>query len=649
MFHSICRGDATNFWEHKSPFLPLYMEQYLISILGSSVHKNHLKQIHTLVLRKYPGVTPIFVRRLLDLSIVYYARLVFDQIPQPDEFLCSSIISSYSKLSLNKEAVEMFCSIHRDRTRTPSYAFPPVLRSCASLLAIKEGKQIHSLVMKYGFISNVFVQTALIDMYAKTSDLHSAKQVFDEIVVRDPVAFNCLISGYSKSGEVFAARNLFDEMTERTVVSWNSMISCYARNGYLHEALRIFERMQAEKFLPNEMTLVTILSICAKLGDLEMGLRVKKLIDQNKLCINMIVSTAILEMYVKCGAVDEARLEFDRMVERDVIAWSAMITGYAQNGRPNEALELFDLMRSENVQPNDVTLVSALSSCAQLGSVEAGERIGNLIESEGLILNVYVCSALIDMYAKCGNIRKAQQVFDRVTHRDIVSWNSIIGGLAVNGFAEDAITLYNKMKETEVKPNDITFVSLLTACTHAGLVELGLGIFKSMRSDHNIIPKVEHCACIVDLFCRSGRLQEAYEFICQMEVEPNAVIWGSLLSASRASSRVELAEQAVEKLLVLEPENSSNYVLLSNIYANVGRWQEALEVRKRMIGNRVQKTAAYSWIEVDNRMHKFLVGDTSHPGSDEIYCVIDGLGMQLNLASHVPNSELELLNLDISV
>ncbi|KAJ4964490.1 hypothetical protein NE237_024429 [Protea cynaroides] len=188
------------------------------------------------------------------------------------------------------------------------------------------------------------------------------------------------------------------------------------------------------------------------------------------------------------------------------------------------------------------------------------------------------------------------------------------------------------MKEAEVKPNDITFVSLLTACTHAGLVELGLGFFKSMRSDHNIIPKVEHCACIVDLFCRSGRLQEAYEFICQMEVEPNVVIW-------------ELAERTVEKLLILEPENSSNYVLLSNIYACVGRWQEALEMRKMMTGNRVQKTAAYSWIEMDNRMNKFLVGDTSHPRSEEIYSIIDGLGMQLNLDRYVPNSELELLNL----
>ncbi|KAJ4966015.1 hypothetical protein NE237_017864 [Protea cynaroides] len=323
-----------------------------------------------------------------------------------------------------------------------------------------------------------------------------------------------------------------------------------------------------------------------------------------------------------------------------------LITGYAQNGRPNEALELFDLMRSENIQPNDFTLVSALSSCAQLGSVEAGERIGSYIESEGLTLNVYVYSALVDMYAKCGNIRKARQVFNQVTHRDVVSWSSMIGGLAVNGLAEDAIDLYNKMREAEVKPNDITFVNLLTACTHAGFVELGLGFFKSMRSDHNIIPKVEHCACIVDLFCRSGRLQEAYEFICQMEVEPNVVIWGALLSASRTFSCVELAERAVEKLLILEPENSSNYVLLSNIYASVGRWQEALEMRKMMTGNRVQKTAAYSWIEMDNRMHKFLVGDTSHPRSEEIYSVIDGLGMQLNLDSYVPNSELELLNLD---
>ncbi|XP_010245702.1 PREDICTED: pentatricopeptide repeat-containing protein At1g08070, chloroplastic-like [Nelumbo nucifera] len=616
------------------------MEQNLISLLQSSVRLKELKQIHALIFKKYISFTPFFIKRLLHLSIVDYARLVFNQVPQPDQYLYCSFISAYSKLSLYAEAKKMFFLMHHDLARISCFAFSPALSSCASLMATSEGKQIHSLVINYGFGSNVFIQTTLIDFYAKTGDLGSAKQVFDEISVKDPASYNCLISGYSKSGEVLVARNLFDKMTERTIVSWNSMISCYAHNGHYTQALEIFERMQAVKCQPSEITLVTILSICAKLGDLEMGLRVRKLIENNKLCRNMIVSTALLEMYVKCGAVNDARREFDQMAQRDIVAWSAMIAGYAQNGRSNEALELFELMKSENVKPNDVTLVSVLSACAQLGSVEHGERIGKYIESRGFASNVYVGSALLDMYAKCGNIRKALQVFDQMTHKDIVSWNSMIGGLAANGLAEDAISLYMKMKEAEVKPNDITFTGLLTACTHAGLVELGLEFFKSMKSDHNIIPKVEHCACIVDLFCRSGRLEEAYKFICNMEMEPNVVIWGTLLSASRTYLNVELAERSVEKLLILEPENSGNYVLLSNIYASVGRWQEALKVRKLMKDRRIQKIAAYSWIEIEDKLHKFLVGDTSHPRFTEIYSVVDGLRLQMNWAGYTPNSDL---------
>ncbi|KAA8540940.1 hypothetical protein F0562_024922 [Nyssa sinensis] len=467
------------------------MERYLISLLHRPLHINQFKQVHALIIAKYLTLTPIFVKGLLSLSFVDYGRKVFDQIPQPDQTLYNSIISAYSRLSQNKKVIEGFFLMHSKDTGINCYTIPPVLKACTSLLAIDLGKQIHSLSINYGFHSNVFVQTGLIDFYAKIGDLESGKQIFDEILVKDPICYNCLISGLSRSGDVLTARKIFDEMTERTIVSWNSILNCYAHNGEYLEGFKIFERMQAEKFHPNEFTVVTVLSICAKLGNLEMGLRIKKFIDDNNLCFNMIVSTALLEMYVKCGAVDNARREFDRMPERDVVAWSAMIAGYAQNGRSNEALELFECMKSEKIKPNDVTLVSVLSACAQLGSVEAGEQIGSYVESHGLDSNVYLASALL-----------------------------------------------------------------------------------------------------------------------------------------------ELAELSVNKLLELEPENSGNYVLLSNIYASVGRWQEASKVRSFMIKKGLQKTAAYSWIELEDKVHKFLVGDTSHPRSEDVYSIVDGLAMHSNWATY---------------
>ncbi|KAF6140800.1 hypothetical protein GIB67_042213 [Kingdonia uniflora] len=551
------------------------------------------------------------------------------------------MISTYSKLGLHKESLETFFLMHWRGTQIDCFTFSPVLKSCTLGFMVNEGKQVHCVVMSNGYDSNAHVQTGLMNFYAKMGDLDSAKRVFNGIEVKNVVSYNCLISAYSKSAEVLLARELFDEMEERNVVSWNSMITCYSHNDNSREGLRVFERMMTEKCPPNEMTLVTVLSICAKLGDLEMGLKVKRLIDDDGLCKNMIVSTAILEMYVKCGAVDDARLEFDQMARRDVVAWSAMIAGYAQNGRTNDALELFERMKNEGFKPNDITLVSVLSACAQLGSIEAGERIGKYVESRGLSPTVHVGSALLNMYAKCGNVGKARQLFDYMNYTDIVVWNTMIGGLAYSGFANDAINLFMKMKDASVKPNDVTFVGVLTACTHAGLVELGYSLFDSMKMDHGIIPKAEHCACIVDLLCKRGRLEEAYKFICKMEMEPNAVIWGTLLSACRIRLNVELAEQAVEKLLVLEPENSGNYVLLCNIYASTGKWNEASKMRSLMKDNRVKKTAGYSWIEMNDVVHKFLVGDTSHPRFDEICNIVDELGQQSQLAGYDQDPHLE--------
>ncbi|KAL5703761.1 hypothetical protein ACHQM5_022275 [Ranunculus cassubicifolius] len=609
------------------------MEQKLIELLQSPLNLNQFKQIHNLITKSFPTLTPLLLKQLLNPPIIHYARKLFDQIPQPDSYLYNSMIYTYSKLNMHHKSLQMFILMHQSNVEITSFAFPPVLKSCSALLVFKEGIQIHGFVVKFGFESNGYIQSGLIDFYAKTGNLENAKEVFDGILVKDPVSYNCLISGYSKSGEVLKARGLFDEMTEKTIVTWNSLINCYLHNGDLHEGLRVFERMQVEKCQPNEFTFATVLSICAKLGDLEKGLSVKKLIEKSSLCKdNMIVSTAILEMFVKCGAVDEARKEFDQMVRRDVVAWSAMIAGYAQNGKSDEALELFGDMIKVNMKPNDVTLVSVLSACGKLGSVEIGKRVCSYIESQGLASNVYVASALIDMYAKWGNVAKARQLFDRMPHRDIVSWNSMIGGLAINGFAKEAIELFMKMKDAKVNPNDITFVGLLNACAHAGFIEQGYSFFESMRNDHDIVPKVEHCSCIVDLYCKSGMINKAYNFITKMEIEPNVVIWGTLLNACRIHLNVELAELAVKKLLELEPENSGNYIQLSNIYSSVGRWKDALKMRNLMKGKGLQKASAYSWIELDDRVHKFLVGDTSHPMSDEIYDVVDGLGMQLLLA-----------------
>jgi pentatricopeptide repeat protein len=574
---------------------------------------------------------------LSDASTSRAARHLFDAVPHPTAALCSAFLSGLSKLSLHRELIEATYSLHCRGAGVPPGCVPLILKSCALSAALCQGRQVHCHALVHGMLRDVFVQTALVDLYAKNGDMVSSVRVFEEMPVKDPIPMNCLITGYSKSGDVENARRLFDGMSRRTSASWNSMIACYAHGGEFHEALNLFYRMLSEGASPNAITITTVFSICAKTGDIDTGRRVRALIGEHDLQ-NMIVHTALMEMYVKCRAIDEARQEFDRMPQKDVVAWSTMIAGYAQNGRPHESLELFERMKATKCKPNEVTLVGVLSACAQMGSDELGKQIGNYVESQRFPLTRYLGSALIDMYIKCGHVGRAHSVFTRMEQKVVIAWNSMIRGLALNGFADDAITLYEKMASDGVQPNEITFVALLTAYTHAGLVDKGLGFFEEMKKKHHVSAQVEHCACMVDLLCKSGRLWEAYKFICDMEVEPNAVIWSTLLSACRTHANVELAKLAAGKLLALEPDNSSIYVLLSNIYADAGLWADVREIRDLMRSKNVQKLSAYSWIELDGEVHKFLVQDTYHPRSAEIYSVVDGLGLQLDRTN--PDPEL---------
>jgi pentatricopeptide repeat protein len=577
---------------------------------------------------------------LSDPSTSRAARHLFDVVTRPTAALCGALITSLSKLSLHRELLKSVLSLHRRGACVPPGCVPLLVKACALSAASSQGRQAHCHALGRGLLGDVFVQTALVDFYAKNGDMSAAVRVFEEMPVKDPIPMNCLITGYSKSGDVEDARRLFDGMPKRTSASWNSMIACYAHCREFQEALTLFDRMLRDGAKPNAITITTVFSICAKTGDLSTGKRARALITEADL-ENMIVRTALVEMYAKCRAIDEARQEFDQMQQRDVVAWSTLIAGYAQNGRPHESLDLFERMKAANCKPNEVTLVGVLSACAQLGSDEFGEQIGNYVESQGLPLTSYLGSALIDMYTKCGHVSRAYNVFNGMEQKVVIAWNSMIRGLALNGFAEDAVGLYEKMVAGGVQPNEITFVALLTACTHAGLVDQGMAFFEDMKMKHRVSPQVEHCACIADLLCKSGRLWESYKFICDMEVEPNAVIWSTLLSACRAHANVELAKFAAGKLLALEPENSSIYVLLSNIYADAGLWSDVREIRDMMRSKNVQKLSAYSWIELDGEVHRFLVQDSYHPRSAEIYEVVDGLGSQLDRFGSDPELVLE--------
>nr|CAD1830293.1 unnamed protein product [Ananas comosus var. bracteatus] len=388
------------------------------------------------------------------------------------------------------------------------------------------------------------------------------------------------------------------------------------------------------------------------------------------------VATALIDLYAKSGLLGPARRLFDETPRRDVAVWNSMIAGYARGGDLARAGELFDAMPERNVvswtslvsgyarsgrceeavrvflrmweeggeaRPNEVTLASVLPACASLGAMGLGERIERYARENGLVGNVFVSNALVEMYAKCGSIERARRVFDEMgERRNLCSWNSMIMGLAVHGRCKQALELFHEMLAVGIAPDDITFVGVLLACTHGGLVDQGKHFFYSMETEFSLTPKIEHYGCVVDLLGRAGLLKEAYTLIKSMPMEPDSVIWGALLGACSFHGEVEIAEIAASFLFKLEPWNTGNQVILSNIYASTGKWSSVAKVWKLMKDKQHKKSAGYSFIELEGSIHKFLVEDMSHPRFEEIYEALDEITMTMKLLGYVPNLDLQM-------
>jgi pentatricopeptide repeat protein len=354
----------------------------------------------------------------------------------------------------------------------------------------------------------------------------------------------------------------------------------------------------------------------------------------------------VIAGYAQNGSIEDASQLFGRMPEKDVISWNTMIAAYAQIGHGEEAMKLFCQMQRVGVRPIQTTFTSLLSASASLASIEQGKQHHTYIFKIGFSSEVFVGNALIAMYAKCGHIDDARQVLDEMPERDVVSWNSLITGFALHGRGKEALQLFEQMQLLDIKPNNTTFIGILSACSHAGLVDEGWQYFYSMNRDNCITPTAGHYACMVDLLARAGCLKEAEEFIDEMPFKLDAVAWGSLLGACRVHVNTEVAKRAAEHLFELEPENAGTYVLLSNIYAAAGRWNDAAKIRILMKDRGVKKKPGCSWIKVKNKVHTFVVGDRLHPQTDAIYATLERLAGKMQEEGYVPNTNVVLHSVD---
>ncbi|KAK1373476.1 Pentatricopeptide repeat-containing protein [Heracleum sosnowskyi] len=467
------------------------------------------------------------------------------------------------------------------------------------------------------------------------------------------------------------AHNVFDRVSHRNSFIWTALIRGYCVQGPVNEAVRLYSLMRMEGIGPVSFTFSALLKACSVCEDVGLGMQIHgQIVSVGGFGCDLFVANTMIDMYVKCGFLECGRRVFDEMVVRDVIswtslivayvksgdlssaaelfdglpvkdmvAWTAMVNGYAQNARPREALNLFKRMQDGDVETDEVTLVGVISACAQLGAAKYASWVRKVAEESGYrpTSNVVVGSAFVDMYAKCGNVEEAYRIFERMSVRNVYSYSSMIVGFAMHGHASEAINLFEEMVKTEIKPNRVTFVGVLTACSHAGLAEQGERYFATMQSCYGVVPDADHYACMVDLRGRSGRLEGALQLIKSMPVKPHGGVWGALLGACRIHADPDIAEIAAKSLFELEPDSIGNYILLSNIYASAGRWEDVARVRKTVRMKGLKKNPACSFVEgKDGVIHEFLAGDLTHPRSSQIKQELENLLEKLKFLGYQP-------------
>jgi len=589
--------------------------------------------------------------------------------PERNVVSWTAMIVGYSQSGFCEESLKLFYQMQNSGTKPNSFTFNSVLSTCANLDDLEQSNHIYGQIIKMGFESDVSVSNALVNLNVKLGSIDRARQLFDNMPERDIYSWTTMVAGYAQSGRLEDARELFDKMPERNVVPWSAMISGYSQNDDCEDALNLFLQMQQAGVKPNESTLSSVLSACAGLAALEAGKQVHTYIIKRGLELDVFVGSALVDMYAKSGSMECANAAFSTSPETNVVLWNSMIAGHAQNGQVEDALEIFCKMPERNLvswnamiaaysqneqsqraldlfsqmqldgwTPDQCTFTSVLSACANIAAMEQGKQAHAKVIEQRLVSDVFMGRALVDMYAKCGSIEDARHVFDKMPVRNVVSWTVMILGYALHGHGKTALLLFDEMQQAGMKPNHITFVGVLSGCSHSGLVEDGWHHFSSMNRDYCLTPREEHYTCMVDLLCRAGRLDEAENFIKKMPFEPNSVVWLSLLSACKIYVNVELGQHAAQRLFELEAENPSTYVMLSNIYAAAGRWEDVAKVRELMKDRRIQKRPGCSWMEVKGKVHTFLVEDNLHPKREEIYKMLDTLTVQMKEAGYVPDT-----------
>ncbi|XP_010277136.1 PREDICTED: pentatricopeptide repeat-containing protein At4g14850 [Nelumbo nucifera] len=584
------------------------------TLFGRAAHAQIIKTLGSLL----PSFLSIHLINMYSkLDLLSSAHLVLSLNPERSVVTWTALISGSVQNGHFASALLQFSAMRRESIQPNDFTFPCAFKATGSLFSPLTGKQIHALALKAGQMGDVFVGCSAFDMYCKTG-------------LRED------------------ARKLFNEMPEPNVATWNAYISNSVLYGRPYDAIGAYIRFRHAGLEPNSITFCAFLNACSDASDLRLGRQLHGFVIRNGSDADVSVANGLIDFYGKCKEFKSAELVFYRIVQPNDVSWGSMITAYEQNDVEEKACITFLHALREGVRPTDFMVSSVLSACAGLAGLELGRSVHAIAVKACVEGNVYVGSALVDMYGKCGSIEDSELAFDEMPRRNLISWNAMVGGYAHQGHADMALSLLEEMTQgaNGIVPNYVTLVCVLSACSRAGAVEEGMQTFESMKGRYGIEPGAEHYACIVDLLGRAGMVDRAYEFIRKMPIPPTVSVWGALLGACRVYGKPELGKIAAEKLFQLDPQDSGNHVLLSNMFAASGRWEEATIVRKEMKEVGIKKGPGCSWIAVKNVVHVFQAKETSHERNLEIQAMLLKLKREMKAAGYIPDTNFALYDLE---
>ncbi|KAF5734266.1 pentatricopeptide repeat-containing protein [Tripterygium wilfordii] len=543
---------------------------------------------------------PLIASRLLkklctSLNSVSLAVSLYDNLEEPDSFMCNTIMRSFVNSDDPFGALSFYYEKMMAKWVSPNhYTFPLLVKVCAQIGSLAEGQKAHAWIMKLGFEFDLFVRNSLMHFYPVFGKIEDASMLFEEAYVLDLVSWNTMIDGYVKNGDLKSACKIFDEMPQRDVFTWNSMLSGYVEIADMEFAKELFDKVP---------------------------------------CRDVVSWNCIIDGYARIGNVLVARQYFDWMPLRNVTSWNTMLALYVRCKDYLTCLKLFDKMIEGDARPNEASFLSVLTACSKLGRLDIGEWVHSYIKCNQIELDLLLSTALLTMYAKCGSMELARDIFDQMPERSTISWNSMIMGYGIHGNGGKALETFTKMVKGGHFPNDATFVCVLTACTHAGMVLEGWWYFNIMQRVYKIEPKVEHYGCMVDLLAKAGLMKNSEEFISKMPMDAGPVPWGALLSACSTHSNSELGEIVAKRLIDLEPNDSGPYVMLSNIYAANGKWDDVENVRKIMKEKELQKEAGSSMVQLRELRSESSKSDDSLHKRNMMYSMLGEIGAWMKSSS----------------